>query len=137
MKVKVTQSCLTLCDPLNYTIHRILQARILERVAFPFSRGSSQPTNNTLGDVTSDSALEKLQRLYLQMLYRPLTCYLYTATSSKCPLGCHFLLQGIFPTQGSNPCLLCLLQWKAASRPLAPPGKMWHSPKKNKKKKKE
>ena len=27
-------------------------------------------------------------------------------------VGCHFLLQGIFPTQGSNPCLLCLLQWQ-------------------------
>ena len=43
VKVKVTQSCLTLCDPMNYTVHGILQARILEWVAFPFSRGSSQP----------------------------------------------------------------------------------------------
>ena len=40
--VKVAQSCLTLCDPTSYTIHRILQARILEWVAFSFSRGSSQ-----------------------------------------------------------------------------------------------
>ena len=39
--VKVTQSCLTLCDPMDYTVHRILQARILEWVFFPFSRGSS------------------------------------------------------------------------------------------------
>ena len=36
-------SCLTLCDPLHYTVHGILQAWILEWVAFPFSRGSSQP----------------------------------------------------------------------------------------------
>ena len=43
MKVKVAQSCLTLCDPMDYTVHGILQARILEWVAFPFSRGSSQP----------------------------------------------------------------------------------------------
>ena len=35
MKVKVTQSCLTLCDPTRYTVHGILQARILERVAIP------------------------------------------------------------------------------------------------------
>ena len=42
-KVKVAQSCLTLCDPMDYTAHGILQARILEWVAFPFSRGSSQP----------------------------------------------------------------------------------------------
>ena len=41
MNVKVTQSCLTLCD------HGSLQARILERVAFPFSRGSSQPRGRT------------------------------------------------------------------------------------------
>ena len=47
-KVKVTQFCLTLCDPMDYTVpkdytvHGILQARILEWVAFPFSRGSSQ-----------------------------------------------------------------------------------------------
>ena len=32
------------------------------------------------------------------------------------------LLQGIFPTQGSNPCLLCLLHWQADSLPLVPPG---------------
>ena len=46
-KVKVTQSCLTLCDPMDFIVSGILQARILEWVAF--------------------------------------------------------LLQGIFPTQGSNP----------------------------------
>ena len=36
MKVKVTQSGLTLCDPMDYRVHRILQARILEWVTFPF-----------------------------------------------------------------------------------------------------
>ena len=43
LKVKVAQSCLTLCDPMDYIIHGILQARILEWVTFPGSRGSSQP----------------------------------------------------------------------------------------------
>ena len=43
VKVKVAQLCLTLCDPMNCTVHGILQARILEWVTFPFSRGSSQP----------------------------------------------------------------------------------------------
>ena len=38
-------------------------------------------------------------------------------------MGCCFLLQGIFPTQGSNPSLLCLLHWHTGSLPLAPPGK--------------
>ena len=42
-EVKVAQSCLTLCDPMDHTVHGILQARILEWVAIPFSRGSSQP----------------------------------------------------------------------------------------------
>ena len=38
-KVKVAQSCPTLCNPMDYTVHGILQARILEWVAIPFSRG--------------------------------------------------------------------------------------------------
>ena len=42
-KVKVTQSCPTLCDPMNYTFHGILQARILEWVAFPFSEDLPDP----------------------------------------------------------------------------------------------
>ena len=42
-EVKVAQSYPTVCDPLDYTVYRILQARILQRVAFPFSRASSQP----------------------------------------------------------------------------------------------
>ena len=40
-EVKVTQSGPTFCDPKDYTVHGILQARILECVAVPFSRGSS------------------------------------------------------------------------------------------------
>ena len=43
MKVKVAQFCPTLCDPMDYSVHGILQARILESVAVPFCRGSSQP----------------------------------------------------------------------------------------------
>ena len=48
------------------------------------------------------------------------------ASSVLCPgVGCHFLLQGIFQTQGSNRCLFCLLHWQEGSLPLAPPGKPW------------
>ena len=46
-KVKVIQLCPTLCDPMDYTVRGILQARILEWVAFPFSRGFSQPRDRT------------------------------------------------------------------------------------------
>ena len=45
--MKVTQSWPTLCNPVDYTVHRILQARILECVAVPFSSGSSQPRDWT------------------------------------------------------------------------------------------
>ena len=45
--MKVVQSCPTLWDPMDYTVHGILQARILEWVAFPFSRGFSQPGDQT------------------------------------------------------------------------------------------
>ena len=47
-KLKVAQSCLTLCDPRDYTVHGILQARMLEWVAFPFFRGSPQPRDRAL-----------------------------------------------------------------------------------------
>ena len=38
-------------------------------------------------------------------------------------VGCHFLLQGVFQTQGSNPLLMWLLHWQTGFLPLAPPGK--------------
>ena len=41
--MKVTQPRPTLCDPMDYTVHGILQARILEWVAFPFSRDLPNP----------------------------------------------------------------------------------------------
>ena len=70
--VKSLQSCLTFCDPMDYSppvssVHGIFQARTR--------------------------------------------------------VGCHFILQGIFPIQGSNSRLLRLLHWQATSFLLAPPGK--------------
>ena len=49
---EVTQSCLTLCDPMDCSlqcspVHEIFQARVLEWVAISFSRGSSQPRDQT------------------------------------------------------------------------------------------
>ena len=46
-EVKATQSCPTLCDPMAYTVHGILQARILEWGSFPFYSRSSQPRDQT------------------------------------------------------------------------------------------
>ena len=67
VSVKVTQSCLTLCDPMGYTVHEILQARILE-------------------------------------------------------WGSHSLLQGVFPTQGSNLGLLHCRQSLPSRPPEHPDG---------------
>ena len=52
VKVLVAQSCLTLCDPMDYSlpgssVHGILRARILEKVAILFSRESSQRRDQT------------------------------------------------------------------------------------------
>ena len=52
MNVKVTQSCPTLRNPMDWglpgsSVHGILQARILEWVAISFSRGSSRPRDGT------------------------------------------------------------------------------------------
>ena len=66
--------------------------------------------------------------------HRGTVCVCVRAKSLQAPLstgfsrqeycsGSHALLQGIFPTQGSNPHLLCLLCWQVGSLPLAPPGK--------------
>ena len=56
------QSCLTLCDPMDYrlpgsSVHGISQARILEWVAMHSSRGSSQPRNRTCVSYVSEKAM--------------------------------------------------------------------------------
>ena len=47
VNVKVAQACPALCDPMDCIVHEILQARILEWVAVPSSRGSSQSRDRT------------------------------------------------------------------------------------------
>ena len=81
MKVKVTQLCLTLYDPMYYTVHGILQARILKWVAVPFSRESSQPRDQTQVSHIAGGLFTSLKK---------------TGVSSLS------LLQQIFPTQESN-----------------------------------
>ena len=76
----------TLCDPMDCTVHGILQARILEWGAFPFSRGSSQPKSPT---VHMDSLPADPQ-----------------GKSRNTGVGSLSLLQRIFPTQESNQSLL-------------------------------
>ena len=47
VKMKVILLCPTLCNPMDDTVHAIFQARILEWIAFAFSRESSQPRDQT------------------------------------------------------------------------------------------
>ena len=65
-EVKVSPSCPTLCDPMDCgqpgsSVQGILQARILEWVAIPFSRGSSQPRDGTqVSNTAADSLPNEL-----------------------------------------------------------------------------
>ena len=62
VKVKVAQSCPTFCSTMDCGVHGILQARILEWVAFPFSRGSFQPGIEPRSPtLLADSLLAELQ----------------------------------------------------------------------------
>ena len=76
---------IVLWDPMDYTVHGILQARILEWVAVSFSRGSSQPRNQTRVSCIAD-------RFFTSWTTRK-ALYIQTQCS---------LLHGIFPIQGSN-----------------------------------
>ena len=57
--MQIPQSCPTLCNPMDcsppgFSVHGILQARILEWVAIPFSRGFSRPKNRPLVSCIAD-----------------------------------------------------------------------------------
>ena len=85
VKVKVTQSCPNLCDPVDL-VHGILQARILEWVAFSFSRESFQPRDSTQVSHFADGFFTSWATRQVQEYWR----------------GSLSLLQWIFQTQESN-----------------------------------
>ena len=94
-----TQLCPTLCDPIDYSppsssVHGILQARILECVAISFSKHKSWKW--------------KWKSLsHVQLFATPWTVYsTWNSPGKNMGVGCHFLLQGVFSTQGLNPGLL-------------------------------
>ena len=90
-EVKVAQSCLTLCNPVGYTVHGFLQPRILEWVAFPFSRVSSKPRDWTQVSCIAGRLL----------LFEPV------GKPKNTEVGSLSLLQAMFPTQESDWDLLC------------------------------
>ena len=66
---------------------------------------------------------------HVQLFVTPRTIACQASLSWDSPgkqteVGGHAFLQGIFPTQGSNPCLLYLLHWQAGPLPLVLPGKL-------------
>ena len=71
----VTESCLTLCDPMGWSppgssVHGILQARILEWVAISFSRGSSQSRDRAqVFHIAADSLLTEPPGMLTKALY--------------------------------------------------------------------
>ena len=135
MHAKLLQSCSTLCDPMDCSsvgssVHGIPQARILEWVAMPTSRGSSRPRDRTQVCCTGG-----------QLLYHSTTA----KSLQLCPTLCHPLdcsppgssVHGISQarilewvampsSKGSSPprnqtCVSCLQHWQAGSLPLVPP----------------
>ena len=91
VKMNVTQSCLTLWDPMDCSlpgssVHGILQAGILQWVAIPFSRGSSQPRDRTQVS---------------WIAFRFFTVWA-SGKPKKTGMGSLSLLQWVFQTQGLN-----------------------------------
>ena len=89
-EVKVAQSCTNLSDPMDYTVCRILQARILEWVTFPFSRRSSQTRDGTQVFCIAGGFFTSWAR----------------GKPKKTGVGSLFLFQWIFPAQECNRSLL-------------------------------
>src|SRR5574340_32140 len=87
-----SESCsvVILCDSMDCAVRGILQARILEWVAFSFFRGSSQPRDQTQVSRTAGNSLPAEPQ----------------GKPKNIGVGSLFLLQQIFPTQESNWCLL-------------------------------
>ena len=100
--VKVAQSCPTLCDPMNYTVHGILQARILEWVAFPFSREE----HNTI-QVTFFFLM--FQICFNLKKKKKAVCFPQTRKSEKNLLASFFLRNKLFLLTLDH-CFLCFEQ---------------------------
>ena len=142
-------SCPTLCDtmhcgPWGFSVHGILQARILQWGDISFSRGSFWPRDWTQVShagrffvlaIREAKILKCMQAKSLQLcltLTQSQTTYGLYPTRLLCPwdsppmgyppgknsgVSGHFLLQQIFLTQEWNP---YLLHWQAGSLPLVP-----------------
>ena len=129
MHAKPLQSCLTLCNTMEFSlqsssVYGIIQARILEWVVMPSSKGSSSSRDQThvlcfllwqvgslplapprkplpIFESESESCSVTSDSLWPHGLYGP-----WNSPGQNTGVGRHSLLQGTFPTQGSNPGIL-------------------------------
>ena len=90
------------CSPPGSSVHGIPQARILECVAIPFSRGSSQPRDRTQVSLITGRLFIIWATREAQCFFEPLF-WVGGGGGKNTGVGCHSLLQEIFPTQGLNP----------------------------------
>ena len=90
-------------QPHDYTIHGILQARILGCVAFPFSRGSSPGLLHCRWILYQLSHEEVAPFFFQPHGLEPARLFCsWNSPGKSTGVGCHAFLQGNFPTQGSN-----------------------------------
>ena len=89
-KPRKSLSRVRLCNPMDYAVHGILQVRILEWIAFPFSRGSSQTRDRTRSPTLQADSLPTEPQ----------------GKPKNTRVGSLSLLQGIFLTQELNQGLL-------------------------------
>ena len=122
--VKAAQSCPTVCDPMDYAVYGILQARLLEWVAIPFSRGYSQPRDWTqvshitgrfftiVKNILTIVYLSNSETLtsILFMIYHPskvskmsfAVFFLFPDSGSHTAFSCHILLASLTWNCSSN-----------------------------------
>ena len=111
-------------SPPGSSVHGILQARILEWVAIPFSKSFPVAEEYSIVYFCLRSVTQSCPTLCGPRDCSPSASSVHGIFQARI-LGrvCRFLLQGIFQTQGSNSHLLHILHWQASSLPLTPPGK--------------
>ena len=130
VRAKSLQWCLTLCDPVDCSppgssVHGILQARILERVAMPSCRGSSRPKAQTpissislLADELFTTSATWEAQGWAHILSPPCSLYPLLTPHSRDPkttLEVHASLEGLTEMGISDYTHSCsLLQWKEA-----------------------
>ena len=110
--MKVTQSCPTLCYPMDYTVRGILHSRILEWVTVPFSRGSSQPRDwtqisHTAGGFFTSWATREVPKVEILFAYKDRRVKIVTLEMFKlkiyfCLVPVEILTQILFLKQGER-----------------------------------